>query len=146
MSRTRTLGLLLGTLLSACQGGSSAGTPSDPGGETAAPAATLSILDAGGAAGPFSLDDLERLSLGVRGSNLSAGSHAVRLDVVDPSGVLYAQLPAALTAAADGKGAATAGLQVRGTTIESYRQAGTWQVAAWVDGAPLASASVVISE
>ena len=146
MTNPRTFALLLAPLLAACQGGSSPGAPADPGGGMAAPTATLSILDLGGSAGPFSLDGLERLSIGVRGQQLAAGSHAVRLDVVDPSGTLYAQLPAALAAATDGKGEATALLQVRGTTIESYRQAGTWQVAAWIDGAPLASASVVLSE
>jgi hypothetical protein len=143
MSRTRTLGLLLAPLLAACQ---SPSAPADPSGGATSPAATLSILDTAGATGPFALDDLERLTIGIQGKDLGAGSHAARLDVVDPSGTLYAQLPAALAAAADGNGAGTALLQVRGTTIEGYRQVGTWQVAAWIDGAPLASAAVVISE
>jgi hypothetical protein len=149
MTNHRTLALLLTLPLAACQGASPApGSPSDPGGSTpAAPSAALTIKDPAGGAGPFALDDLERLTIGIQGKDLGAGSHIVRLDVVDPSGTLYAQLPAGLALPGSGGTAATAvALQVRGTSIEAFRQAGTWQVAAWVDGAPLASASVVISE
>jgi hypothetical protein len=150
MSNHRTLALLLLALpLVACQGASSTpSTPSDGGGPTpSAPSAALTIQDPTGGAGPFALDDLERLTIGVQGRDLGPGSHIVRLDVVDPSGTLYAQLPAGLALpGSGGTAAATVPLQVHGTSIETFRQVGTWQVAAWVDGAPLASASVVVSE
>jgi hypothetical protein len=147
MSRTLTLALLLALPLAACQGGSSApSTPSGGEGVPVAPTASLTVQDPDGGAGPFALDALERLTIGVRGKGLSGESHRVRLDVTDPSGVLYAQLPAALAPAGSGEVAAVLSLQVRGTTIETFRQVGTWQVSAWIDGAPLASAAVAISE
>jgi hypothetical protein len=149
MTIHRTLAFLLALPLAACQGASPGPTtPSDAGGSTpVAPSAALTIQDLAGGAGPFALDDLERLIVGIQGKDLGASSHAVRLDVVDPSGTLYAQLPAGLALPDSGGTAATAvALQVRGTSIEAFRQVGTWQVSAWIDGAPLASASVVISE
>jgi hypothetical protein len=147
MPRTRYLGLVLATLLVACHGSSSTpAAPSPPGGGTTPPpSATLSISDATGASGPYALDGLELLSLSVNIHHLQAGAHAVRLDVTDPSGVLYAQLPAQVMSSGN-SGATALTLQVRGTTIESFRQVGTWQVAAWVDDAPLASASVEVTE
>ena len=144
MSRSFLLGILLSVLpLLACQSSAPAGQGGGPG---PAPAATLAVLDSSGVQGPFAIGGLERLSLALSASNLETGSHDLRLDVTNPTGVLYAQFPSQVTVSSDGNAASSAGLQVRGTTIESFHEVGTWQVAAFVDGSPLASASLEISE
>ena len=142
--------LLLGSpLLAACRGSSpapplldnSGGRPPEP-----PPTATLTVTDPSGAVGPFAIVDLERLVLNLDGGNLSVGAHPVRIDVTSPGGTLYAQIPATLVANDQHQGRATSALQVRGSVIEGFSEAGTWQLVANVDGAPLASASVDLTE
>jgi hypothetical protein len=162
MRRMILIGLSLGGLLLAgCQqssggqplpngGGSGAGgTGSTNGGSggtvTASPTAKLTVADPSGATGPFALADLDKLVLSIDGANLSPGAHQLRVDVMSPNGTLYAQLPATLVAS-QGTGRATSALQVRGSVIESFRESGTWQLVANVDGVPLAAASVDLNE
>jgi hypothetical protein len=114
---------------------------------TAAPAsASIAVRDAGGAEGPFRLGDLDRLDVEVRYANLEPGPHAVRVDVVAPGGLLYAQLQASLQADGDGAAASSHRVAVQGTPIETYRQVGRWRLAISVDGSPLASADVDLAE
>ncbi len=126
-------------------GGGSAGGGS-AGGAAAAPSAALAVADPAGGTGPFTLADLDRLVVSVDGANLIPGAHAVRVDVSSPAGTLYAQLRATLVASVDGTGRATAALQVRGSVIESFQDVGTWQLVGRIDGAPLAAASVELTE
>ena len=144
MPRAKLVGLLVGgLLLASCQ--RSSGNPSPPGGGGTVdppPTATLSVVDSAGAQGPFALDGLDQLVIDVECAHLKPGAHAVRVAVTSPSGSLYAQLPATLQVGESRRGRVSSTLQVRGSTIESYRQLGTWQLVASVDGAQLAAASV----
>ena len=147
MRRATLLGLLLAA---ACQSQvTSPAASSPPSTEPEAPQApplhlTLTVRDPSGDVGPFVLDDLETLAIEVQGVHLGVGDHALRLDVTGPDGTLYAQFPATLTSDRQGHGSASISLQVRGTTIETYRQLGTWQVVAVLDGTPLAASSVEV--
>ena len=125
--------------------GGSGGTPGTTTG-TAASKVTLAIRDAAGASGPFALDDLEKLAIEVACVGGAAGDHAVRVDVVSPGGTLYAQLPATLVVDAGGTGSTSSTIQVRGSTIDTFRQVGTWQLASFVDGTAQAAASVDLTE
>jgi len=147
MRRATLLGLLLAA---ACQsqGTSSTATVAPVSGNPGAQPSTpphlkLTVRDPSGAAGPFTLEELEKLAIEVQDVHLGAGDHVLRLDVTGPDGTLYAQLPATLQIDQKEPGA-TVTLQVRGTTIESYRQIGTWQVVAVLDGTPVAASSVEV--
>ncbi len=163
MRRTISIGILIGSfLLAACSGspsgsnspagtgsggGAAGGGGSGGGGATELPpAANLTIADPSGGTGPFAIANLERLVLTVDGSHLGPGEHAVRLDVTSPGGTLYAQLRSSLAVGQDGRGRTTTSLQVRGSVIESFQQAGSWQLVVHVDGAPMAAASVELTE
>lgn len=143
--------LLATLLLAACRQGSPATPPPSPddGGQPhggAKPTASLAVVDPSGAAGPFRLDDLDSLELNVTYKATRAGAHPVRIDVIDPHGVLFAQLPSTVVAE-KAKPASTASVvNVRGTSIDRFHQVGTWQFVVNVDGAPLASASVDLTE
>lgn len=102
---------------------------------------SLRVRDASGGAGPFRLADLQRLFVDSTYSG-APGPHAVRVDVVDPSGNTFGQLAADFTAGAEGTGASSHRLEVRGTPIHLYHLVGTWRFVLQVDGAQLASASV----
>lgn len=125
--------------ITACSGSSA--TPPAPPPPPPAPTGTLAVRDASGAAGPFRLADLQRLFLDSTYAGVP-GPHAMRVDVVAPSGDTFGSLPYDLTAGADGKGAASQGLEVRGTRIHLYHLVGSWRFVLLVDGAPLASTSV----
>ena len=104
---------------------------------------TLRVRDAAGVAGPFHLADLQRLFVDSTYVGVP-GPHAERVDVVDPSGNTFGQLASDLAAGADGVGAATHRLEVRGTPIHMYHLVGSWRFVLTVDGTQLASASVDI--
>jgi len=143
MRRATLLGLLLAT---ACQNqgqGTSSAAPASPPASTP-PQLYLTVRDPSGGFGPFVLDDLEKLAIQVQGAHLGVGEHSLRLDVTGPDGTLYAQLPSDFEADQNELGAAATSLQVRGTTIETYRQLGTWQVVAVLDGTPTTAASVEV--
>lgn len=112
---------------------------------TSAPSASLSIVDPAGGSGPFRLDELEALHVRLRYTG-PAGVHTGRIDVVDPHGTLFAQLPVTLEVTASGPAAADAAaeakLRIRGTPVELLHQIGTWQLNASVDRTPLASATI----
>lgn len=101
---------------------------------------TLKVHDASGGTGPFHLTDLQRFQIDSTYQGVP-GQHALRVDVVDPSGLTYAQLRSEV-AAADGSGAASQELEVRGAPIQMYHLVGSWRFVLAVDGAPLASAAV----
>ncbi len=123
--------------LAACSG--PAAPPAPPANPT--PTGTLRIRDASGATGPFRLADLQRLFLDSTYRGMP-GPHALRVDVVDPSGNVFGQLAADLAAGADGAATASQRLEVRGTPIHLYHLVGSWRFVLTVDGAQLASASV----
>ena len=169
MRRTTYIGLLLGgLLLAACQNSSGAsaspGVPgggtgagggggagnggSDPGGGAAnpAPTPTLSVLDSSGHPGPFAIGALDKLIVATDCANLKPGPHALRVAVTGPSGALYAQLPATVLVGDDGSAHTSSNLRVRGSTIEGYRQSGTWELVASVDGVQVAATSIDLIE
>ena len=135
MRRTIFTGILL---LAACQ--SSGGTP-----PPSAPQVALTVQDNTGASGPYAIDVVDWLTVGVQVAHVSPGDHAVRVDVTSPGGTLYAQFPATIDVGSQ-SGSTSSTLLVRGTTIQSFRQVGTWQLAASLDGAVMAAASVDITE
>jgi len=141
--------LLAVLLLPACQRGrgSTADTPAAVTPPTAFVPTTvaLSVHDPAGQGGPFRMDELESLSVEVAVAS-TPGVHEARVDVVTPGGTLYAQLPATVEVSAAGGASSTATVRVRGTSIESYRQTGTWQFRAYVDGAAAASSDVDLTE
>ena len=89
-----------------------------------APTATLSVLDSSGRPGPFAIGALDKLVVAMDCANLKPGPHALRVAVTAPGGALYAQVPATIVVGDDGAAHASSTLRVRGSTIESYRQAG----------------------
>ncbi len=106
-----------------------------------APTGTRVVRDASGATGPFRLGSLQRLFLDSSYAG-NPGPHAMRVDLVAPSGDTFGSLPHDLDADAGGKATATQRLEVRGTRIHLYHLVGSWRFVLIVDGAPLASASV----
>lgn len=149
MRRTTFTGLLLGGfLLAACQN-SSGGAPSNgthPGPTAPLPSGNLTVFDPSGAAGPFQIQELEKLVVAFNASNLRPGPHELRVAITSPSGALYGQFPAKVLVGKDGTAHASTDLQVRGSTIESYNQTGSWQLVASVDGAPLSVAAIDLIE
>jgi hypothetical protein len=107
--------------------------------------AELRVRDDAGRAGPFKLGDLDSLAVEVNVSG-AVGVHEARVDVVTPRGTLYAQLPATVEIGEAGAASSTAVVHVRGTFIESYRQTGTWQFRAYVDGVAAAASDVEVTE
>ena len=135
MRRTILAGILL---LAACQG-SGGGPPSK---SPPPPKVILSVQDAAGASGPFAIDALVSLTVGVAYDHVPQGPHALRVDVVSPGGTLYAQLPASIDATGQPSGNVTHTLQVRGTPIQSFRQVGSWKFSASLDGVVMAETSI----
>jgi len=115
--------------------------------ETAAPALKFGAFQVRGAGSgtPFHLPGLASLVLEIA-YTAPPGTHAQRVEVTDPHGLLYGSLPAQVEVGPDGSVSSTQSLQVAGTTIESYRLVGTWQFVLSVDGTPLASTSADIVE
>ena len=123
----------------------SAGDPVVPPAGQASMTATLTVKSVAGGEGPFPIGDVDRLSLAVDCANAAPGEHDVRVDVMSPSGTLYAQIPGRIETAA-GQASSSSVLWIRGTTVESYRQVGRWSFVAYVDGQPLASAEAELTE
>jgi hypothetical protein len=136
MRRTIFTGILL---LAACQGSGTTPPPS-------APRVALTVQDNTGASGPYAIDVVDWLTVGVQVAHVSPGDHAVRVDVTSPGGTLYAQLPGTIQVDTHQSGSTSSTLLVRGTTIQGFRQVGTWQLAASLDGAVMVAASVDITE
>ncbi len=109
---------------------------------------TISIRDGNGIESPFRVGDLRKLTMEVRMAGATPGPHPLRLDVLSPSGALYAQLPLSIDVGAAGDGIDSTDLQVAGTPIESYRQVGAWSFRLARPGAaaPLATAEAEIAE
>ncbi len=133
-------------LLAACRG-----SPADGGADTSKtppppPMASLVVADPSGGTGPFSVAKLDRLVIAVDAARFKPGTHAVRVDVSGPGGILYTQLPAQLVVSDGGTGRATTGLQIRGSVIASFRDTGRWELVAYIDGMPFASAGVDLTE
>jgi hypothetical protein len=132
--RSTTLALLLACLgTAACQ--SSSAPPASP---------SLKVHDGAGDTGPLHLAQIASLSVE---STFAAtpGSHAVRIDIIDPQGMGYGSVRNTVVVDPGGAAKVTQTLQVRGTTIEGYHRIGSWQFLLVVDdGRPLASTSVDI--
>jgi hypothetical protein len=139
--RRLALPLLSALLLASCQASSEPVRPPPP---PPAATGTLAVHGVSGSAGALRLGDLARFAIDATYQG-EPGVHALRVDVLTPRGQLYAQLAGTLDAGAGGAGAASLGLEVAGTPIESYRMTGTWQFILSVDGgAALASTSVAV--
>jgi hypothetical protein len=128
--------------ITACSSGSSKPSPAP---EPPAPTGTLVVRDGSGATGPFRLADLQRLFIDSTYAG-PAGPHDLRVDVLDPKGNTFGSLRQELTAGADGSAAASQRLEVRGTPIHLYHLVGGWRFILVVDGTPLASAAVDVSD
>ncbi len=140
-SRSTSLAAISAALaLGACSSGAGVAPPPPPPAPIPVTGA-LRVHDASGATGPFRLADLQRLVVDSTYSGLP-GPHALRVDVVRPGGDLYVQLPADVTAGADGAAAASQRLEVRGTPMHTYHLVGSWRFVLTADGAQLASAQV----
>ncbi len=105
-------------------------TPSDP----AAPSAVIRFTSAEPvgeilASNDFPLHGTLAVHVVVEWSGVPAGS-VQRLDLLKPSGLLYAS--AAATIPADGRTVYT--LQIAGTPVESYEMTGTWVALARLEG------------
>ena len=74
------------------------------------------------------------------------GVHSLRLDVVNPRGTSYSQVPLSLQVGEGGDAIASKVIRVRGTDIQRFHQVGAWQFVATVDGVPMAAASVDLTE
>jgi hypothetical protein len=152
----RTLALAL-VLLAACSGADRpavagaepvAGPPETPD-APAAPATTASlrVSDGAGGTGPFRIGAVSALTLEAACASAPPGKHVLRLDVVSPSGSVYASVPQEVVVSATGAAAVSSSLPIQGTTIASYLRAGRWQFTLTLDGGtPLASADVDLIE
>jgi hypothetical protein len=139
----RPLPLALLAALAACTSDPSPSRPPPP---PTAVVAAITVADPGGRSGPFRIADLPRLDVEVRWTGAEPGTHAVRVDVLGPRGTLHAQLRGTAEVGADGAGRLARALEVQGTTIEDYQQAGVWTFSAALDdGPPLATTSVTLA-
>lgn len=143
--RTGPIALAAALALAGCQGSSPGAAPAGAPRTPVVATGTLQVLDAGGNAGPLRLADVPRLTLASTYQG-DPGVHAVRIDAFAPSGILHVQLKAPLDAGATGAGSASQGLEVEGTPIDAYHMVGTWRFVLHVDGSPLASASVDLTD
>lgn len=136
------LPLLAALFLASCHAPSEPVRPPPP---PPAATGTLEVHGGSGSASALRLADLARFAVDATYQG-EPGAHALRVDVLNPQGQLYAQLAGTLDAGAGGAGAASLGLEVAGTPVESYRMTGAWQFILSVDGAALASTSVTVVE
>lgn len=152
MRRPPTRFLLASVALVACQAASPSLGSVQPGDPLPAPTSpttsarapwALNVHDGTGQAGPVHLSGLAHLSIDTSGQGVS-GAHAVRIDVLGPTGTLYAQLGGAIVATPGGNGSLGLAMQVAGTPIELFRMVGNWQFAMAVDGAYVASATIEV--
>ncbi|BDG05292.1 hypothetical protein [Anaeromyxobacter oryzae] len=126
----------------ACSGGSSGRPPpvTDLSG-------TLAITSDAAQPTAFALAGMTALTVVAHVRGGTPGAHAARVDVLAPSGDLYAQLQGSIDPGASGDATLTRVLEVRGTPIDRYHQTGTWTFVLAVDDGPaLAQAAVVITE
>jgi hypothetical protein len=128
--------------LAACSGGAPGRPP-----PTTELTGTLVVTGDGAAAARFSLASMTALTVEARIHAPTPCARPLRVDVVAPSGDLYAQLRGDAQPDASGDAALTRVLEVRGTPIDRYRQTGAWRfVLAVEDGPALAEAAVVLAE
>ena len=107
---------------------------------------TLRIVDPVGRAGPVRLAELQHHLTAEANYAGDPGAHSVRLDVSGPAGTLYTQLPASVDADTGGRATTSTRLEVRGTPIDGYHMTGAWKFVLVVDGTPLASAAIDVTE
>lgn len=149
---SRTLAIVL-VLLGACSSpsGRSAQAPndadppsSDPTQASSTPVTgSLTVTDAEGTTGPFRIGAVDALMLEGSCASAPPGKHTLRFDVLSPSGTVYASMPQEVVIPASGVASVQSALPLRGTTVESLRRAGTWNVTLTLDGGePLASADL----
>jgi hypothetical protein len=128
--------------------GSEGGTVTDGTPPTAIPTVAASILvrDGSGTTGPFTIDDLEELNIEVRFTSAPPGAHGVRLVMLNPRGKVSADLRGTVVIDGTGQGTYAQTIQVRGTSIERYRQTGNWTFrASFEAGDPLAATDIQVS-
>jgi hypothetical protein len=106
---------------------------------------TLRISDQAGRTGPVKLADLEHLQADATYAG-DPGAHSVRLDVTGPAGTLFTQLSGTMDAGPDGRAGTARRLEVRGTPIDGYHLVGAWRFVFVVDGSPLASATIDVTD
>ncbi|HYD43104.1 MAG TPA: hypothetical protein VEB43_19885 [Anaeromyxobacter sp.] len=111
-------------------------------------AASVTVRDGEGAEGPFRLEDLQTLALEIRVVAAPPGPMPLRIDVLTPANVVYAQLPVTLEPDLSGTAAVRQDLEVQGTPIEGLRMTGAWtfRLAPAGGTAPLATAEAQIAE
>lgn len=131
--------------------GTTPAAPADPPADLPAAlpsiAGSLAVTDGAGGTGPFRIGEVARLQLAAACSAATPGPHTLRVDVVSPSGTVFASLPEDVVISDAGTGGASSALQVRGTNIETLLRAGTWHFTLTMDGAaPIASADVDLTE
>lgn len=137
--------LLASVALAACTG---ATDPIAPGPGAPQMTASLTVRDSHGTPGPFRIDLLDKFAVAVQLVAAPPGPLPLRLDILNPAGELYVQLP--VTAEVDSAGRATyrQDLEVQGTPIDGLRMSGVWTFRlARIDGVePLASAQAEVGE
>lgn len=155
---TRTVAIAL-VLLSACsnpstesaQDRSAPGQPANPPSDPASPSVPtpasvsgrLTVTDDEGTHGPFQIGAVNRLTLSGSCASVTPGKHTLRFDVVSPNGTTYCSMPREIVVPDSGSAETTTALPIRGTSVERFMRAGTWNVTLSIDGGePLASADL----
>lgn len=120
--------------------------PDAPGTQPAPLVAMLRVTDDSGGTGPMRIGKFSRFALEFQATAVRPGTHAARVNVLSPSGTVYASLPAQLQVGESGTATLSRVVQVRGTSIETYRRKGTWRFSVALDDAPVAVTEVELTE
>jgi hypothetical protein len=125
-----------------------AGTPSAPG----TPAAAVSFCQntAAGCApnGSFQVSGTRTMSVVIDWQNLTAGAHSQKVSFVLPSGDEYQAFEQSFEVpdGSSGPVTTTQTLPVAGTWIAQRRLTGMWQVNLWLDGTPMGTQAVQLTQ
>lgn len=91
-------------------------------------------------AGSFSIASLRDLSIVVRWSNVPAGTHTQRLDILEPDGGLYQTVNTGFAVApSNGSATTTQPIPVAGSWISQRSLSGNWTVQVSLDDQPVGS-------
>ena len=125
-----------------------ASAPTPPG----TPAAAVSFCQNTGAgctpSGSFQVSGTRDMNVVIDWQNLAAGTHSQKVSFVLPSGDEYQVFERSFEVPEGSSGAVTTtqSLQVEGTWIAQRRLSGMWQVNFWLDGKPMGTQAVQLTQ
>ncbi len=125
-----------------------ASVPPPPGAPTAAVSFCDQTENGCASSGSFAVGGTRSLNVGIEWTNLTPGTHSQKVSFVMPSGDEYQTFETSFVVA-DGSSAPVAlsqELPIEGTWIAQRRLTGMWQVNYFLDGRPMGSQAVQLTQ